>query len=672
MAVPGAEENIIESLKQYKIAIAAVQETRYSGQGIHDKAEYTLYNSGLPDNRAREFGCGFLVSKGIEHAVLNWKAYNESLCMIRVKSQFHNITLFSVHAPTEDKPDLIKDVFYDELGTAYASAPANDVKIILGDFNAKIGKEECYAETIGRDSLHEDCNENGCKLVHFAAANNMVVRSTYFPRKDIHKGTWRFHGRTSANQIDHVLVNARFFSSITNIRSHRGTVHISDHYLVRVQYKCRISKRPRVPKSKVKKIDTDKLKTPDLCNNYVTDLNVKLESMDNWEEMDVDEMEKAIRTSITTAASSTLGEKPAPTKNAWFDDDCRIAVQNKKEAFNKYLQRPTRSSQSNYRNICRETTRLIRAKKRQLLKNEIEMIDSKSKNNETRQLYKMVNNMRPETRQSQLRIRDISGDNILTSPDEVMTRWSNYFSELLNTTTAEALTLPSNAANRDHIPEPTYEEVAGAIGKLKNYKAPGEDGVAGELLKTGGEVLWRHIYDLILKIWRDETLPANWRVGIICPIFKKGDKLDCKNYRGITLLNTSYKILSILLYDRLIVFAEEILGDYQCGFRPGRSTIDQLFTIRQILEKAWEHCLNVYQLFIDFKQAYDSVDRTAMYVILNDLGIPEKLINLIKCTLTGSKGRVVLNGYLSDVFDIDTGLRQGDGLSGVTFNLVLE
>jgi hypothetical protein len=77
------------------------------------------------------------------------------------------------------------------------------------------------------------------------------------------------------------------------------------------------------------------------------------------------------------------------------------------------------------------------------------------------------------------------------------------------------------------------------------------------------------------------------------------------NYRGISLLSTAYKILSNILLARLNPYINEIIGDYQCGFRRNRSTMDQILYIRQILEKKWEYNGTVHQLFIDFKKVYD-------------------------------------------------------------------
>ena len=109
------------------------------------------------------------------------------------------------------------------------------------------------------------------------------------------------------------------------------------------------------------------------------------------------------------------------------------------------------------------------------------------------------------------------------------------------------------------------------------------------------------IHKLIISIWEKAKLPEEWKESIIVPIHKKGDKTDCNNYRGISLLLTTYKILSNILLSRLIPYAKEIIGDYHCGFRRNRSNTDHIFCIRQILEKKWE----VHQLFIDFKKAYD-------------------------------------------------------------------
>ena len=89
----------------------------------------------------------------------------------------------------------------------------------------------------------------------------------------------------------------------------------------------------------------------------------------------------------------------------------------------------------------------------------------------------------------------------------------------------------------------------------------------------------------MLLIWKSETLPKEWNLSILCPIHKKGEILKCENYRGISLLCIAYKVFSNILLKLLSSIVDNQIGDYQCGFREGRSTIDQIFTLRQILEK---------------------------------------------------------------------------------------
>jgi hypothetical protein len=152
--------------------------------------------------------------------------------------------------------------------------------------------------------------------------------------------------------------------------------------------------------------------------------------------------------------------------------------------------------------------------------------------------------------------------------------------------------------------------------KLKRYKSPGTDQIPAELINVGSETLCSKIHNLICSIWNEDELPQQWKESIIVLIHKKGDKTDCNNYRGISLISTAYKILSNILLARLTPYVSEIIGDHQCGFRRNRSTINQILYIRQILEKNWEYNGRLHQLFTDFKIAYDSVKRERFFITL--------------------------------------------------------
>ena len=113
---------------------------------------------------------------------------------------------------------------------------------------------------------------------------------------------------------------------------------------------------------------------------------------------------------------------------------------------------------------------------------------------------------------------------------------------------------------------------------------------------------------------------------------------------------------------------EEILGDYQCGFRKGRSTTDQIFCLRMILERTCEYKLDIHQLYIDYKQAYGTINRAELVELMKEFEIPMKLLRLVSMTLANTKSKVKIQEKLSPSSETMIGLRQGDSLSTLLFN----
>jgi hypothetical protein len=103
----------------------------------------------------------------------------------------------------------VKDSFYKELEHVFDKFPKYHMNILLGDFNANVGREDIFKQAIGNESLHEICNDNGVSLVNFATSKNLRVKSTMFPHRNIHKYTWTSPDRKTHNQIDHYLVMAK-------------------------------------------------------------------------------------------------------------------------------------------------------------------------------------------------------------------------------------------------------------------------------------------------------------------------------------------------------------------------------------------------------------------------------------------------------------------------------
>jgi len=126
----------------------------------------------------------------------------DRLSYIMLRGRWHNIIVVNVHAPSEEKSDGTKDSFYEELEQVFDHFPKYHMKILLGEFNAKVGRENTFKPTIGQKSLHQDSNDSEVRLVNFATSKNLVVKSTMFPHRNIHKYTWTSPDGKTHNQID--------------------------------------------------------------------------------------------------------------------------------------------------------------------------------------------------------------------------------------------------------------------------------------------------------------------------------------------------------------------------------------------------------------------------------------------------------------------------------------
>jgi hypothetical protein len=284
------------------------------------------------------------------------------------------------------------------------------------------------------------------------------------------------------------------------------------------------------------------------------------------------------------------------------------------------LQNPSQINGNNLQNLRHETSRTFRNKKWEYLKGKINELETNNKNKNIRDLYRSINEFK-KGYQPRINIINDENGNLLAKPQNVLNRWKNFFNQVLNVHGVHDVKQMGIQTAEPLVPEPSLAKVGVAIGKLKSYESPSTDQIPDELIKAGGEILGSQIYRLICSIWNKEELPQQWKESFIIPIYKMGDKTDCNNYQGLSLLSTAYKILFNILLARLTPYVNEVIGNHQCGFHSNRSTTNQIFYSQQILEKKWEYNGIVHQLFIDFKKAYDSVKREVLYNILLESGI---------------------------------------------------
>ncbi|XP_050585091.1 uncharacterized protein LOC126919653 [Bombus affinis] len=151
------------------------------------------------------------------------------------------------------------------------------------------------------------------------------------------------------------------------------------------------------------------------------------------------------------------------------------------------------------------------------------------------------------------------------------------------------------------------EEVIYQLRNLKVKKATGEDRLENEVWKYApkevGEALWK----LLRKIWNGERIPEEWEKGVICPIYKKGDKRTAKSYKGVTLIDSTYKIYAGILNERLKAEIESKLEESQFGFRKGRGVTDAVFVMNH--KQLGKEKGKLYACFADLKAAFDRINR---------------------------------------------------------------
>jgi hypothetical protein len=192
----------------------------------------------------------------------------------------------------------------------------------------------------------------------------------------------------------------------------------------------------------------------------------------------------------------------------------------------------------------------------QLDKEALIEIERHQSTQDSRKFYKRLNDARRPFNLQVVMCRAKNAE-LLTNKNQELARWKEHFKEHLNEgSESEQPERPVDLRDDGvDIDLPSLEEIEGALKYLKNNKAAGADSIAAELLKNGEPNLVDALDAVIQQAWTGETLPRSWTEGVLCPVYKNGDKLDCKNYRGICLLKVTYKVFAKILYDRLLPHA---------------------------------------------------------------------------------------------------------------------
>ena len=314
------------------------------------------------------------------------------------------------------------------------------------------------------------------------------------------------------------------------------------------------------------------------------------------------EMMRAQNIKITTST----------TDPAWWDRSCheaktlkysllrRFRITNNYLDFKRYVE-----ARNHFKSICSRKKAKFLLNKRQTLIN--------SSNNPTD--FWRVLRMRSENRST-----------ACTIGEDNFGKWLIYFKKLLYN--SDYVNLNQKQWEADDILDnhdiilnsPIREsEVRKSIGKLKNGKAPGKDGISAEFYKHTCHIATPILALIFNEIFNSGTFPKSWCESILVPIYKSGSHDDPSNYRGISLINVMYKIFSSILNDRIYHWADsfEPTDKSQAGFRAGYSVLDNLFTLKSMIQKyIGKAGGRFYVLYVDSKKAFDSIVHDKLFNIL--------------------------------------------------------
>jgi hypothetical protein len=383
---------------------------------------------------------------------------------------------------------------------------------------------------------------------------------------------------------------------------------------------------------------------------------------------DISEKWNAIKTPIIEALSDICPPKKRKIK-PWISDNTLNLVEERARIKN--------TNHKRYLYLNREIKRQLKIDKESWWNVKAHELEGACKKHDMRLLYSTLRSCSGKIKATSSSLKDHNGAQI-KSLEGKLERWREHFNSLLNrphpTIQDQNLIENANLQFPSEIADnpPTEEEIRMAITRLKNRKAPGIDTIPAEALKAGGELIVSQLKSLYATVWNKTDVPQDFKDAIIVPIHKKGDPANCQNYRGISLLSTSAKLLTSIIRTRLLTNRELNCREEQAGFRPGRGCTDQIFTLRQILETRLRCKKETYMVFVDFACAFDSVDHQSLWCTLKAETVPHSTLNILKAFYDGGTSRVKYLGNLSTPFPISTGVKQGCIISPMLFNATMD
>ena len=573
-----------------------------------------------------------------------------------MKDQGHSIAVAVVYNPPRDS-EYFSETLFDDLSRNLSELETNhNCKsfIIGGDFNARIGSWQNFTEETDpeewednvevvlslkkRESKDEQVNTSGRDLIRFCQAQDLVVVNGSDQKMDSFLTFISSVGGGSV--IDIVLTSVDVYKKVVSLKVLDSP--ISHHLPVGISLKKGVvSVSPS--ESNIEQDDTSYIslerhqwKNDEESLSYVSDRmdtlgHLILPAVTFFSSIgSVLQCLTILKTlfclicnKFKLKSESSSSEKTR--KSPWFNDACFQLKRKTVTALKNFR----RLGGNNNLNDFLQTRKLYNDTKKQAKKEYWE-----EKIRSLSHACKSSNNKSSVWKEIKFhtgRVKSCVVNSIKGSD------WVKHFDKILNKSpkNKKEWSLQGREENRDaFFEEPIrLQEVQWSLGRIKHGKSPGPDRILGDFLKFFKFVLAFPLTKLFNFVWETAAFPVSWAQSIIVPLHKKGSTTDPNNYRGIALLSHLGKIFTRILNKRLAEWVQRnnLLSDCQAGFRKGYSAIDNIFILDTLVqERLQKKGCALYCCFVDLKKAFDWVDRGALFYKLWRLGLPEKMLSILK------------------------------------------
>ena len=677
----GQQAGLARTLETLAIDVCCLQETRIQDSSTiirltppsNQSVMFHLRLSGDPEAQASGLaGVGVALSERAEAALIDWIPVDSRLCAVRLRGsckissrrqERRNLFVVSAYAPTDCSSDAVKDTFYAKLHDLLRKAKRGEVVILAGDMNARVGRLSSNEAQLGGPFGLDTCrSENGERLLTLCSEHRLFLASTNFRRSNCRYATWRPPSSNQPlTQIDHIAISHKWRGCIQDCRSYWSTSLDSDHALVCSKLSMCFGGRSnrKIPK----RLDCDKLSQPACLTAFQNTLAEKLETTPpsninlHW---------SLVQNALHSAGLASCG-LTSRVATPWISAESLRLLDARRSI-------PVGGEHNEARLVMRRALNLSLRNDREIWWNEraSEMERAAALGN-SRKLFRLIRTTGRKALGVSEAICEVDGE-LIVNQQRRLVRWAEHFKGQFNCPPASVASVAVSAQVVWSVSTdpPSEAEIRKEIQNLGRHKAPGSDSLPPALFKDGGTILVRELHVLFSKVWSTEQVPSSWGESIVVPIFKKGPRNDCANHRGISLIPVASKLLASIILRRLYTTREEHTREEQAGFRAGRGCIDQISTLRQLLEHRHTFQRPTIVVFLDIRAAFDSIDRSALWNCLLRNGVPEKYVTILRELYSHTSGRVRAYGQLSSPFAVSSGVRQGCPISPFLFNFAID